>query len=88
MINMAASIIRREDIFSVSKINAAELSTKALLNNIGSIAILSYDKEFSELYLNESSLITRTIAEKKILFKCNYYWLSHSKKMEATNNNG
>ena len=43
----------------LSKLNAAELSTKALLTNIGYFALAAYDKKFATLYLEEPSLIKR-----------------------------
>lgn len=50
---------------SLSKINAAELSTKALLGNIGCFAIVSYAPRFAEVYLKESSLLVRTQLEQQ-----------------------
>lgn len=52
---------------SLSKINAAELSTKALLSTIGCFAITCYKPELASLYTEEHSLIKRIEAEQSKL---------------------
>lgn len=49
----------------LSNPHAAELSTKALLDGVGCFALLSFDKTFAELYLNEPSLLNRTLCEQE-----------------------
>lgn len=62
-VNSALTFLMAE---SLSNPAAAELSTKALLNTVGSFALLAYDANFAALYEAEPSLLNRTLTEQKI----------------------